>query len=55
MNSSGGYLTKFMTNGSGITSSLVFESGSFLGLNDSTPSYTLDVNGTFRNTGNAIV
>jgi hypothetical protein len=52
---SGGYLTRFMTNGSGITSSLAFESGSRIGIWNTNPWYNLDVTGTFRNTGNATI
>jgi hypothetical protein len=43
---SGGYVTKFMPSGSGITSSLLYESGSRIGLANTNPAYTLDVSGT---------
>jgi hypothetical protein len=46
MSSSGGYITKFMPSGSGITSSLFYESGSRISLGNTNPGYTLDVNGT---------
>ena len=48
MSSSGGYITKFMPSGSGITSSLVFESGAFIGISTTSPSTALDVNGQIR-------
>jgi trimeric autotransporter adhesin len=51
MSSSGGYITKFMPSGSGITSSLFYESGSYIGLGTTNPLYTLHVSGTGNFTG----
>lgn len=45
---SGGYLTKFLPSGSGITSAVVFESGGYIGINATNPTAGLDVNGQIR-------
>jgi hypothetical protein len=50
---SGGYITKFIANGSGITSSRLYESGSNIGIWNTNPWYNLDVTGTIRTTGTA--
>lgn len=47
MASSGGYITKFIAGGSGITSSLMFESGSFIGVNTINPLANLHISGSF--------
>lgn len=47
MASSGGYITKFMAGGSGITNSLMFESGSFIGVNTTNPLANLHISGSF--------
>jgi trimeric autotransporter adhesin len=41
-----GFLSVFGAGGNGIYSSIVFQTGAFIGINDSTPNYTLDVWGT---------
>ena len=51
MTSSGGYITKFMPSGSGITSSVIFESGGFIGVATTSPSSALEVNGQVKITG----
>lgn len=45
---SGHYLTKFMAGGSGITNAILFESGSYMGLNTTSPTTDLDINGQVR-------
>lgn len=45
---SGGYVTKFMAGGNGITNAILFESGSYIGLNTTSPTTDLDINGQVR-------
>ncbi len=40
------YLPYFTTGGNGLISSLLFQTGSFIGINSTSPAYTLQVNGT---------
>jgi hypothetical protein len=51
MASSGGYVTKFMPSGSGITNSLFFESGANIGLGNTNPGAKLDITWQIRITG----
>lgn len=46
-----GYIPKFGTGGDGLYPSLLFQSGSRMGINTATPGYTLDVAGTGNLTG----
>lgn len=46
MASSGGYITKFMDGGSGISNSLMFETGSFIGVHTTNPLANLHISGS---------
>jgi hypothetical protein len=44
------YVAKFTSTGSSIGNSMIYDNGSYVGINTSSPGTTLDVNGTIRGT-----